>query len=340
MNNFPITQFLLNCACMREGKFIDKNIQRWKNYLHETDNPDENADRFMNLIDDLSYSKTFYPKSKTTQFLNGLAARQFQSIYLHRKNEHNRVFTFWKYELPLLFARYHTIYFFVLVYFVLCVIIGMIATAKDPELLSHIVGSEYVEMTEDNIAKGDPFGVYKSKKELGMFLQIAVNNIQVSFMTFASGLLAGIGTLYFLFTNGVMLGSFQYFFFTKGLGWKSVLVIWIHGTLEISAIVIAGTAGMILGHALLFPGTYKRIASLKRGAKDAAKIVIGLIPIFLVAAFFEGFITRHTGMPIALSISILVLSGAFIVWYFIVYPILLKRAGVAVINGKVEFPAS
>ena len=126
----------------------------------------------------------------------------------------------------------------------------------------------------------------------------------------------------------------------EGLGWKSVLVIWIHGTLEISAIVIAGTAGMILGHALLFPGTFKRIDSLKRGAKDAAKIVIGLIPIFLVAAFFEGFITRHTGMPIVFSLSILLASAAFIIWYFIVYPILLKRSGVTVINGKVEFPAA
>ena len=83
-----------------------------------------------------------------------------------------------------------------------------------------------------------------------------------------------------------MLGSFQYFFFSKGLGFQSVLVIWIHGTLEISAIVLAGAAGLILGNSFLFPKTYTRMASIQKGAKDGLKIVIGLIPIFIVAAFF------------------------------------------------------
>src|SRR5450432_2309328 len=98
-------------------------------------------------------------------------------------------------------------------------------------------------MTEQNIAKGDPFGVYKDQDSLSMFLWIAVHNVQVSFMIFISGILACLGTVWMLFSNGVMLGAFQYYFFSKGLGWKSVLVIWIHGTLEISSIIIAGEIG-------------------------------------------------------------------------------------------------
>ncbi len=324
---------------MREGKFIDKNIERWKTYLHESDDPDEKANRFVHLIDDLGYAKTFYPKSKTTQFLNGIAARQFQSLYQHKKRNHGRLYTFWKYELPLMFSKYHKVYLFTLAFFVLFTILGMVATAKDPDMLRRIVGNEYVDMTEENIAKGDPFGVYKGSNEVGMFIRIASNNIQVSFLTFAAGILAGIGTLYFLFTNAMMLGSFQYYFFTKGLGWKSVLVIWIHGTIEISSIVIAGTAGLVLGNSLLFPGTYKRIDSLKHGARDAVKIVIGLVPFFLLAAFFEGFVTRHTEMPIWLSLPILILSFLLILWYFVIYPILLKRSGVQVLKGEVIFPS-
>ena len=121
-----------------------------------------------------------------------------------------------------------------------------------------------------------------------------------------------------------MLGSFQYFFFSKGLGFQSVMVIWIHGTLEISAIVLAGAAGIILGNSLLFPKTYSRMASVLRGAKDGLKIVIGLIPIFIVAAFFESFVTRHTEMPLVLSASILLSSAAFIVWYVFIYPAKIK----------------
>ena len=74
-------------------------------------------------------------------------------------------------------------------------------------------------------------------------------------------------------------------------------MIWIHGTLEISAIVLAGAAGLVLGNSFLFPKTYTRMASILKGAKDGLKIVLGLIPIFIVAAFFESFVTRHTEMP-------------------------------------------
>ena len=323
---------------MREGKFIDQHVERWKSYLETTENPDEQADRFVHLIDDLSYAKTFYPQSKTTKFINGLAAKQFQHLYQHKKQNYSRLYTFWKYELPLLFGKYHRIYLFTFSFFLLCVVMGVVANILDQNFVRSILGDVYVDMTEENITKGDPFGVYKERNEFGMFIAIAANNIRVSLMVFAMGLLACVGTLYMLFQNGIMLGCFQQLFFAKGLGWQSVLVIWIHGTLEISAIVIAGTAGMILGISFLFPGTFSRMASLKRGAKDAVKIIFGLIPFFLLAAFFEGFVTRHTEMPIWLSSAILLLSAAFIIFYFIYYPIALKRSGLQVIDGKIILP--
>jgi uncharacterized membrane protein SpoIIM required for sporulation len=220
---------------MREGKFIDQNKDRWKDYMDDTNDPDIQAERFVHLVDDLSYSKTFYPNSKTTQFINGLAAKQFQFLYQSKKLNYNRLFTFWKYELPLLFGRYHKLYLFTTVFFLLCVFLGVVASKEDPNFVRSILGDGYVEMTEDNIQKGDPFGVYKDGNEFGMFLNIALHNINVSLMTFVLGILGGVGTLYMLFSNGIMLGSFQYMFFAKGLGWQSVLVIWIHGTLEISA---------------------------------------------------------------------------------------------------------
>ena len=183
------------------------------------------------------------------------------------------------------------------------------------------MGDAYVNMTNENIAKGDPFGVYKQSNEFMMFLQIGSNNIFVALYTFVLGILFSFGSIVSLFRNGIMLGSFQYFFFSKGLGFQSVLVIWIHGTLEISAIVLAGAAGLVLGNSLLFPKTYTRMASVLKGAKDGLKIVIGLIPIFIVAAFFESFVTRHTEMPLWLSALILLSSAAFIIWYVFIYPI-------------------
>jgi len=177
-----------------------------------------------------------------------------------------------------------------------------------------------VEMTEENIARGDPFGVYKNENQWNMFFLIALNNIYVSFRVFVKGFILGLGSVEELFYNGVMLGSFQYYFFAKGLGWASVLVIWIHGTLEISSIILAGAAGLIIGNSILFPGTHKRLHSLKQGGKDGLKIMVGIVPILLTAAFLESFVTRYSTMPRWLSISILVSSLSFIIWYFAIYP--------------------
>ncbi len=326
------------CVQVREAMFIKKNAEKWKAYQHQqTENPDETAERFITLIDDLSYSKTFYPKSKVTRWINGIAAAIYQSIYKNKKEKYSRIFQFWKYELPLLFKKYHHIFLFTTFVFVLFVVIGFFSSAQNPEFVRGILGDDYVNMTEDNIAKGDPFGVYKDDNPFSMFIRIAFNNIKVSFLTFVGGFSLGLFTFILLWSNGLMLGSFQYLFFANSLGYKSILVIWIHGSIEISSIIIAGTAGFILANGILFPGTFKRMDSFKKGAKDAAKVLVCLIPFFIVAAFLESYITHlmsqtydknsSNGMPVWLSVMILIGSFALIIWYFIIWPIILHRKG-------------
>ena len=141
-----------------------------------------------------------------------------------------------------------------------------------------------------------------------------------------------------------MLGSFQYMFFEHGLGIKSILVVWIHATIEIASILIAGTAGFILGNGILFPGTYTRMQSFKRAAKDAAKIMICLIPFFILAAFMESYITyllgssfEKSGSGIAPWLSVLILSTSFflIIWYFVLLPVKLHRKGFYLKNNGI-----
>jgi hypothetical protein len=149
-----------------------------------------------------------------------------------------------------------------------------------------------------------------------------------------------------MWTNGVMLGCFQYIFFSQGLGWQSVLVIWIHGTIEISSIVIASCAGIILGTGWLFPGTFTRKQSFLRAAKDAIKICVSLVPFFIVAAFFESYVTHlmsntfqknsvDIGLPVPLSIMILAGSFYLVLWYFVLYPVRLFRSGFELKDGKI-----
>jgi uncharacterized membrane protein SpoIIM required for sporulation len=311
---------------VREGLFIKKNIDKWKQYQYEpATDPDEMASEFTDLVNDLGYAKTFYPHSRVTQYLNGLASRIYLGIYRNKKEEVSRISRFWKTELPLIVRKYHREILYSFIIFVSFALLAAFSAAHDESFVRGVLGDRYVDMTEDNITRGDPFGVYKQNDRLNMFVYIAVNNIQVSFVVFVFGFLVSLGTVWQLFRNGVMVGAFQYYFFSKGLGWKSVLVIWIHGTLEISSIIIAGAAGIVLGNSILFPGTHRRLDSLKRGGKDGLKLMIGLVPIFIAAAFLEGFVTRYSTMPVWLSLSILLGSLSFVIWYFVVYPIRLEK---------------
>lgn len=306
---------------MREGQFIKQNIDRWKSYEEPTEDPDEVAKRFTYLVDDLAYAKTFYPFSNTVKFINGLALRIYLSIYRNKKESKSRFKIFFAQELPLIIRKHHKTLLFTFLFFIAFMLIGIFSAWQDQSFARGVLGDGYVDMTERNIAQGDPFGVYKDENELVMFLRIAFNNIKVAFLCFTFGLLFSVGTLWILFQNGLMLGVFEQMFFHHGLGIQSILVVFVHGTLEISAIVIAGSAGLMLGNSMLFPKTFKRSQSFKMAAKDAIKIMICLVPIFLVAAFFEGFVTRHTGMPVWMSVLILASSLAFMLWYFVFYPI-------------------
>ncbi|MBV8390582.1 MAG: stage II sporulation protein M [Mucilaginibacter sp.] len=306
---------------MREPLFVKQNAEKWSQFEQSaTTDPDEIAERFIKITDDLAYAKTFYPKSKTTTYLNGLASQLHQSIYKNKSEKSNRFITYWKYELPLLFKTYQRQLLYSFIFFVIFCLMGILSAKYDPNFLRLILGPEYVDMTNENIAKGDPFGVYKDHNEFLMFFYIGTNNIFVSFVMFVSGLLFSVGSVYFMLQNGLMLGSFEYYFFSKGLGAQSILVIWIHGTIEISSLIIAGAAGLVLGNSFLFPKTYTRLASIKKGAKDGIKIVLGLVPLFIIADFFESFVTRHTEMPVWLSITILASSFCFMIWYVIIYP--------------------
>src|ERR1044071_3876640 len=91
---------------MREPLFVKQNSAKWKSFENPAGNPDELADRFIQITDDLAYAKTYYPKSKTTAYLNGLASQLHQSIYKNKTEKSNRFITYWKYELPLLFKTH------------------------------------------------------------------------------------------------------------------------------------------------------------------------------------------------------------------------------------------
>ncbi len=317
---------------MKEALFIKINRKEWvaiEKSLNESNGilPDQLTQFYVRLTDDLSFVKSNFPNSNTHVYLNELASKVYQLIYKNKRESSNRFVQFWKTEFPQVMfeTRKELLYSFII--FAVSVAIGVFSSAYDDTFVRLILGDSYVNMTLDNIENDDPMAVYKSAHQMDMFLGITFNNIRVSFMVFAMGLFFSVGAGFMLLRNGIMLGAFQYFFHTKGLLLTSALTIWVHGAIEISSIVIAGAAGLVIGNSFMFPGTYKRSDSFRRGAKKGLKIVIGLIPLFIVAGFLESFVTRLTELPDFVKLTIILSTFGGVVYYCIIYPYQLFKNG-------------
>lgn len=310
---------------MTESHFIRDNQQDWKRLEDlleaEYKDPDEMQRLFVKVSGDLSYARSYYARRAVKDYLNDLINSVFDSMRSKPPSKlYDRILHFYRSTLPVLVYHNRWSFYLSLCLFVAGVLIGALSLRYQPEFANEILGEGYVQMTETNINDGDPMAVYKDMNETDMFLGITINNIRVAFLTFVSGVLAGLGTLFVLVYNAVMVGVFQMFFFEKGLFWTSFLTIWIHGTIEILSIVVAGAAGFIMGRGILLPGSYTRGVSFANAAISAMHVLLSTVPLFIIAGFLEGFVTRQTALPTIIKVLIIVLSLALMLVLYVIRP--------------------
>ena len=160
---------------MREVAFIKQNKEKWLEFENaifnnELKDPDELATQYINLINDLAYAQTYYPKSKIITYLNQLAAKSYQKIYKTKREDSNRIIEFWKTEIPLICYQYRKYIYIAFTIFTIFTSIGVISAANDGEFVRSILGDSYVNMTLENIEAGDPVAVYKSSSNWGCLL--------------------------------------------------------------------------------------------------------------------------------------------------------------------------
>jgi uncharacterized membrane protein SpoIIM required for sporulation len=311
---------------MREVAFIRQNKEKWLEFekaisQKKIENPDHLSDLYLHLINDLAYAQTYYKKSKLVVYLNNLAVNVYQKIYLTKREESNLLLYFFTIDVPVLLYRYRRYVLYSFLVFLTSVLVGVVSAANDDSFIRLILGNDYVNQTLQNIENGDPVAIYKGGSTWGSFIGITFNNLKVGLMSFAWGVSGGIGTAYVLLQNGIMLGAFQYMFEEQGVLWKSAKGIWIHGAMEIFAILIEGAAGFVLGASIIFPKTFSRLASFKRGMRDGIKIVISTFPFTIAAGFLEGYVTRYSDvMPNFLALLIIIGTLSIISYYFLIYP--------------------
>ncbi len=316
---------------MREVAFIKQNKEKWLEFEQAIfgktkKNPDELAHLYIHLVNDLAYAQTYYSKSKTVVYLNYLASQTYQKIYKTKREDSNRFLYFFKTEVPLLVYEYRRYILYAFIFFTILTSIGVISTLQDDTFARLALTDDYVNMSLENIKDGNPVAVYKSGSDWGSYIGITWNNLKVGALSYFTGIFIGLGTFYFLIENCIMLGAFQTMFYNENVFWESVRGIWIHGSMEIFAMIIEAGAGFALGASILFPKTFSRFNSFKIGFKNTFKIFLSTMPFTIMAGFLEGYITRYSiDMPHFLSVGIILTTLGLISFYYLIYPFIVHK---------------
>ncbi|SOE21151.1 Uncharacterized membrane protein SpoIIM, required for sporulation [Spirosomataceae bacterium TFI 002] len=311
---------------MRESTFIHRNKDKWERIENDPDPTETDllAEDFVSLLNDVSYSKTHYPHSNLTVYLNKLASRLYNRLYFKSKNERNPFKEFWVEDFPSIIGKNIKVLYIASGLFLLFLSLGLACAYLEPSFIQGIMGEEYLSMTQDNIANGKPFGVYNDESKMKMFVRIFSNNVFVGLLIFTMGIFLGLGSIYLTLKNGVMIGAFFAIFIQNSLGIDAFFVIMLHGTFELMGLVLECMAGMLLGMSFLFPGTLKRKQAFVNGLKMSSKIYLGTLPFTFLAAVIESFVTYlgQEGLaktsPFLIAFLSIVLLGSWIIviWYF------------------------
>lgn len=275
---------------------------------------------YQKAAQNLSYSQTYFPSAEVTIYLNGLVSKSHNLLY---KDQVTSVKQFWHFFstkfIGLLLEQWKAVVVAMLLFF-LGGLASFLSIVNDPLHIHSILPAE--------IAQGvDPeqLGVgHDSIDSPIMSAQIMTNNIQVAILAFAGGVTFGILTVYVLVYNGLIVGALAGLFWHYGMTYEFWAYIVPHGMIELLAIFIAGGAGLLMGYKLFVPGKYSRGYQLKTQAKRSVQLLLGTIPLFIIAGIIEGFITpARISLEAKYAVAIITVIG--LVLYVVVGKLLMER---------------
>jgi uncharacterized membrane protein SpoIIM required for sporulation len=253
---------------------------------------------------DLAIAQARYPNTEAHRYLNQLCAEAYAAIYRPRPERMRAIGHFFKREFPQALRREKRFVLASAAVFLLATALGALVVLFDPRGVEMLVPEgvrlavAQHKMWTDDLLRVSPPGVVASR--------IATNNLTVLVFTFASGLLLGVGTLFSLVNNGLMLGSVSALCLREHMGKALLAFVAGHGPVELSTIVIAGGAGLMLAHALVSPGERTRADALVARAREAMKLVIGCAPFLGAIALVEGFVSpgAEFAEPLKLAVGL------------------------------------
>lgn len=188
---------------------------------------------------------------------------------------------------------------------------------KDPGFILHLLGADQVQHFDEMYGPGEgPLGRDRdADTDWRMFGFYIMNNIGVGFQCFAAGIFAGVGSAFFLLFNGLFAGAVGGYLIVRGYGENFLSFVVTHAAFELTAIVLAGAAGLRLGHAWLAPGRLTRLQALREASREAVVIVYGVVGMLLVAAAVEAFWSSARWVPPAVKYGVAAACWALVLGY-------------------------
>jgi len=239
------------------------------------------------------------------RYMNQLLVRAHNTIYSGHRANPMAVVSFFTRAYPAAFRRHLAHVVLATLIFTIGALVGAVLTYQNPDFKVKILGPQMVEtidrhqMWTHSIVGIKPFASS----------EIMTNNISVGFTTFALGITAGVGTIYMMAFNGLLMGVIGVACYLSGMSLQLWSFVVPHGVLELPAIFIAGGAGLRIAQGLLFPGVLPRRDSLARAGSEAVQLLLGTVPILIIAGLIEGFVS-----PTSLAVPLkFLMAGALFV---------------------------
>jgi uncharacterized membrane protein SpoIIM required for sporulation len=259
---------------------------------------------------DLSAVRADRSSRTLEQYLNRLVGRAHNFVYSGRRISAASLWRFFAHGYPRLLRRLSGYVVAATAIFLLAGLLGMVVTLLRPDFAVLMLGPEMMEKINNHQMWTDSVLSMKPQAASG----IMTNNISVCFMTFAGGILAGLGTVLLLFNNGLEIATVMTCCWQHHMLLSLVSFMTAHGALEIPSIMFAGAAGLRLGAGILFPGMLRRRDALALAGSEAVQLVSATIPLLIVAGTLEGFLSP-THAPMALKFSVGAVLFVGLLWW-------------------------
>lgn len=266
---------------------------------------------FRALARDLSLARSALPDSRVARYIETLFLRTHDAIYRKPQALWPSLKSMYLYEVPAATRRLRGVILATAGWFILSGIAGWLLVWFNPELESlfaspgMIDGVQRGELWTDDLLNVVPSSI--------LSLQLMTNNISVSLFAFALGAFYGVGTIYIIGLNGLMLGGIFAFTAQYGMAERLLSFVFAHGVVELSVIVLAGAAGIQLGEALIRPGMRTRVAAFEYAVGEAGKLLMLVAPALVGAGLIEGYVSPDDSYSMQLRVTIGLCYG-FLVW--------------------------